>query len=58
MIRTVTEKMNSDMFDGVKKSSYCTEGFTHLEIEQAKESFMHNGYDVKIKEGLMTVKKN
>jgi hypothetical protein len=58
MVREVTEKMNSDMFDGIQKASYKTEWFSHLQIEQAKESFIHNGYDVKIKEGSMTVKKN
>ncbi len=42
--RTTCEQMNSDMFDGVKKTSYDISSFTELEIKQAKESFIYNGY--------------
>lgn len=58
MVRTTTDQMNSDVYDGISKAVYKTEGFSHLEVEQAKESFLYNNYKVWIKENEISVKKN
>lgn len=43
-VRDTTEQMNCDMFDGIERKSYPIGHFSSLEINQAKESFNHNGY--------------
>lgn len=57
MVRQVTEQMNSDMFDAIIKASYNVSEFTRLEKEQAKESFMYNGYKVYENDNELSVKK-
>lgn len=60
MNRSVTEQMNSDVFDGVENATYDIKGFPEIDIKRAKEMFVYNGY--KYYEGIeddntLTVKK-
>lgn len=58
MTRTITEQMNSDMFDSVAKATYSIKEFSELELAQAKESFTYNGYRVfDCSGGILEVKK-
>jgi len=43
MLRTITEQMNSDMFDNIC-SYYSIKEFSNLERSQAIESFAYNGF--------------
>jgi hypothetical protein len=56
-VRGICEQMNSDIFDGVDRTSYSLEGFSRTEIEQAKHEFRWCGYAVYEEEQKLKVRK-
>lgn len=58
MTREITEQMNSDMFDNTSSSSYRIHSFSEVELKQAKESFVYNGYKIFESDNILSVRKN
>lgn len=53
---TVMKQMNSDIFDGVERANYKLNSFTEMEVKQAKESFIYNGYKIFESDNILSVK--
>lgn len=55
--RQITEQMNGDMFDRIERAHYHTKHFSEMDVKQARESFIYNGYKVFASDNVISVTK-
>lgn len=54
---TVSEMINSDVFDGVQRIYHDCNSFSQLEINQCYDYLKANGYEPYFKDGFLSAKK-